>query len=186
MNHQIEHNPHIRAPGRVGRQPVRLDKPRFRRHSLQVFENGIESLDMSHLQNAVVLTCQIHQFRCLLRVVGHRLLHQHMFAIQEQRFGNPMMRHGGSHDAESICHRRGLLERAKSFHMILSRVFLGSGGRNVVDSHEINNSRTGHLSINPHMLLAQRASPEDPDFQPLTSRCLSLYHIAILPNHPPY
>jgi hypothetical protein len=38
VDHQVEHHSDVRAPRRVGRQPVRLNEPRFRRHLLQPAE----------------------------------------------------------------------------------------------------------------------------------------------------
>src|SRR5207249_5787769 len=55
MNHQIEHDPDVRAAGRVRREPVGLDEARRGGHRFEVFEDRIESFDVAHLEQGAVL-----------------------------------------------------------------------------------------------------------------------------------
>ena len=56
------------------------------RDGFEIFENGIEPLDVADLQDAILLLRELHQFRGLRGVVGHRFLDEDVFALREQLF----------------------------------------------------------------------------------------------------
>ena len=87
VDHQVQHHADVRAARRVRREAVRLDEARVSGHAFEILENGIEPLDVTDLQDALALLRQFHQFGGLRGVVGHRLLHQHVLALLQQRFG---------------------------------------------------------------------------------------------------
>ena len=47
----------------------------------EIFENGIEPLDVADLQDAILLLRELDQFGGLRGVVGHRFLDQDVFAL---------------------------------------------------------------------------------------------------------
>jgi len=51
---------------------MRLDEARFGRCGFEIFENGIEPLDVADLQDAIFPLRELHEFGGLGGVVGHR------------------------------------------------------------------------------------------------------------------
>ena len=73
VDHQVEHDADLGAaraqPGarrRVRSQPVRFDEPRLARGVVQALEDGIEALDVPHLQHDVPPACELDELASFL------------------------------------------------------------------------------------------------------------------------
>ena len=160
VDHQVQHDPDVRAARRVRRKPVSFDKPGLGGNALQVLENRIESFDVADLQDALVLLRQLDQLRCLRCVVGHRLLHQHMSAPLQKGFGQLEMRGCRRYNAQRVAGLHRLGEGIERAHSIFLRQFLHGLVGDIVEPDELHFAGRSQLAIDPHMLLAQRAGAQ--------------------------
>src|SRR5690348_13392014 len=98
MDHEIQNDTNVCAAFRIRAEPMRFNKPRVRQISFKSAQNRIEALDMTYLQNQLIASSRVSQFRSMRSVVGDWLFHEHVFAIGEKRPRNVIMRIRGRSD----------------------------------------------------------------------------------------
>ena len=104
---------------------------------LEKFENGIESLDVADLQDAIFLLRQFAQFGGLLGTVGHRFFDEDMFALREQLFGDVEMGGGGRDDVQRVAGGGGFGDGGEDAQLVFLRDFAGGFGVRVVNAGEV-------------------------------------------------
>jgi hypothetical protein len=140
---------------------VRFDESRLRRHRLEIFENGIEPLDVADLNQAALALCELDQLRCLCHVVRHRLLDEQMFAPFEQRFRDPIVRRRRRNDVQRIAELCRLLDGTKRARVVFRRVALGRFRSPVENTGKSYAACRSHLRINARVFFAQRSGADD-------------------------
>src|SRR5712671_6424108 len=116
MNHQIEHYSDVGAPRWIRREPMRFDEARFGGDAFEIMKNRIESFNVTHLQDAILLLCQPDELRGLSGIVGHRFLQQDVLASGQECSSQLKMRVRGCDDAYRSAGGFGFRNRTECAH----------------------------------------------------------------------
>ena len=119
---------------------------------------------MADLQDAIVLLRELDQFGGLRGVVGHRFLDEDMFAALQKQLGQLEVRDGGGDDADGVGVVGNFRDRTQRVGVMFGRDVAGDLVIGVVDADEVHQTGGGHLGVDAHMLLAERAGAENGDF----------------------
>ena len=172
VNHQVEHHADVRAARRVGRKAVRLDEARVGGHAFQVFEDGVEPLDVADLQDAMLLLRQLDQFAR----PGRRYRSSAFPPARACPAGAAILASskwvvvGVTMLTASLAAAASATEpkaRTRYFSANLARGF----GRDIIHPDKLHLARRRQLGINPHVLFAQRAGAEHGDPGPVRPQC---------------
>jgi hypothetical protein len=165
VNHQIKHDADVGRAGRVGREPVRFDEARFGRGGLEIFENGIEPLDVADLQDAIFLLRDLNQVRRPARFVGHRFFDEDVFALLQQRFGDFKMRDGRRDDVERVGISAASAMELKTCSLCFAAILRAESA--CASKMPANSTVAGgflEFGIDARVMLSERAGAEDGDF----------------------
>ena len=141
-----------------------LDELGFGGDAFEIFENRIEALDVTGLQDAILLLRDLNQFGGLGGIVGHRFLDEDVFAQQEQLFRDLKMRGGGRDDVERVAGGGGFGDGIKNARVVPGGDFSGGVGIRVENAGEFDKTCGGEFGVNADMVLAERTGAEDGDF----------------------
>ena len=142
MDHEVQDHVHIDAAGHDGRQPVRLDEAGGFEVRTGGLNRGVEPLDLSHEERALLDPGRGEHGGPLFHGRGHRLLDEDVKAALQtgEREIGVARRGRGDRDRIHLVEER--LERLEHFHLELTLRALprdcfgivGSGQRGAVDS----------------------------------------------------
>ena len=100
MNHQIQHHVDVRAPRLKWGEPVTFDKPGMGEKSLNRIPDGIEPLNVAHVQHQPFLLRTVDHLPTFVRRDSQRLFDQDVYACIETIQHDPPVlqrRHGDAH-----------------------------------------------------------------------------------------
>ncbi len=120
---------------------------------------AVETLDMTHLEFAVIARRCGDQVLSLLEGGRNRLLHEHMHARFEQRFRHGVMRGGRRGDRHRL--RAALKERLHAVQRAPAEFLRGAGrllGGAIHDAHEYD---AGKRRIEPRVVVTEIARAHD-------------------------
>jgi len=165
VNHQVEDDADVRAAGRIGREPVRFDKARFTSHGFEVFEDRVESLDMTNLQNTIFLARKQDEFGGLGGIVGHGFFDKHMLAQSQDDFGEVKMSGGGCDQTKGVAGGGGFSNGTEDVDAVFRCDLRGGIGPGVVDAGKFHMPGAGEVGINAYVFLAVETGSDDGDFE---------------------
>ena len=102
MDHEVEDHIHIRAPDGERRCALRRDITGRFQQRLDRRDRGIESFDMSNLQDHILTGRKINKFIGLVDGFGYGFLEKNVDALFQKLFCYPMVQNGRRHDAYGV------------------------------------------------------------------------------------
>ncbi len=138
-----------------------FDEARLGGGGFEVFEDGIEPLDVAHLQEATVLPGQLHQLGGLRGAVGHRFFHEHVLALGEQLPGQFEMGYGRGDHVQRVAGGGGLGEGGEDAGLALGGDAARGLGIGVENAGEFDLAGLGEFGVNAGVFLAERTHAED-------------------------
>ena len=160
VDHKVENNTHIGAPGVELREAMCFDEHRVFQERTGNLERGVEPLHMADLDFQPCCFGKSHQFMRLLECVRNRFFNEHMLAAGKRLLGKGEVRKGRGHDIQCVrlCQQR--LGTIHYNHPELLRDGLALFRMWIIDPDQL---ELGHFAQLLHMDPAKMAGTENPD-----------------------
>ena len=130
------------------------------RRASSALKHGIETLDVSDLQDELPLHGKLRKLARLRRVFRDRFLNQEMLSLFQKRTRDREMRIGRRGDGRGVDQLRKFLERTGRAHLVLLRNLRGRLRVGVVDCGEIGRAR---LVVKARVIFPDVPDPDDSD-----------------------
>lgn len=160
MNHKIQDDSDIGTAVWIGRQAMRFDKARMSQARFEGAQHGIESFDVTNLEDQLISRGERGQFTRLFRTLSNRFFDEEMFSGAKKRMCDLIMTIRRSRDRSSVDQFAKMLQRCCRS----CAIFFADGGRPravcVVDGGKFD---VGHLGVEARVVAADVSDANDTD-----------------------
>jgi len=136
VNHEIQHNPDVHRPIGERRKAVGFDEFGTIEFFLKFTHHWIKALDVTDLENTIMLCRDVDQFLRFLDIGSDRLFHQNVHALAHEFPANFEMRNGRNSHTREITGFRKRFQRVNGFSSKFRSNFLRTVKISVIDCRE--------------------------------------------------